>query len=522
LNYLLKHTSLRQNFGVLMLALVDGAPRVLSLSQVIANYVKHRQEIVRRRTEFDLEAARRRAHIVEGLLKAIDVIDEIIRLIRASRTVEVARRELIAVFEFSEVQAQAILEMQLQRLVNLERQKLQDEYRDLIQKIAYLEGILADPAKVLAIIKDELRELKRKFGDARRTRIVPIEADEIGEEDTIPEEETIVTITRNGYIKRVAHDTYRVQRRGGRGVLAASSKEEDEIAHLFVATTHHYILFFTDRGRVYRLKAYELPLGSRQAMGTAIINLISIEPGEAITATVPLRALDGKGFLVMGTERGEVKRSSLTEFQNLRTNGLRAFDIEENDALRWVLHTDGKQDIFLATAQGQAIRFPETELRAAGRAAGGVRGINVGPDDRVIGMENARPDQDMLVVSANGYGKRTPLREYPTHHRGGKGMYTMRVTPKTGKIADIKVVTDDDRLMIMTAGGIVIRVRVGEIRRIGRATEGVRLINLGPDDRVASIERVAAKEEAEDGADLGPAGSQPALVMDGAGSDAEE
>jgi DNA gyrase A subunit len=499
LNYLLKHTPLRTNFGVLMLALVDGAPKVLALSQVIQYYVKHRQEVIRRRTEYDLELAKRRAHIVEGLLKAIDVIDEIIRIIRASRTVEVARRDLMSTFEFSELQAQAILEMQLQRLVNLERQKLQDEYRELIQKIAYLEGVLADPTKVLGIIKDELKELKRRFGDARRTRIVPLEADQIGDEDTIPDEEMIITITRNGYIKRVAVDTYRVQRRGGRGVIAAASKEEDEIGHLFVATTHHYILFFTDRGRVYRLKAYEVPLGSRQAMGTAVINLISIEPGEQITATVPLKALDGTGYLVMGTERGEVKRSSLAEFQNLRANGLRAFDLEEEDRLRWVHRTDGSAEIIMATAEGQAIRFPEKELRAAGRGSGGVRGLTLETGDKIIGMEVVRPEDDLLVVAEHGYGKRTALREYPMHHRGGKGMLTMRVTAKTGRIADIKVVVPEDRLLIMTAGGIVIRVRVGEIRRIGRATEGVRVINVGEDDRVVSIESVALKPEDEDG-----------------------
>jgi DNA gyrase subunit A len=280
-------------------------------------------------------------------------------------------------FQFSLVQARHILEMQLQRLTGLEREKLQNEYKELIQTIAYLEGILADPAKVLAIIKDELRELKRKHGDARRSRIVPIEADEIGEEDTIPDEEMIVTVTRNGYIKRVAADTYRVQRRGGRGVIAASSKEEDEIAQLFVATTHHFILFFTDRGRVYRLKAYEVPLGSRQAMGTAVINLISIEPGESLTATVPVRSLDQEGYLVMATRKGEVKRSRLSEFQNLRANGLRAFDLEDDDRLCWVHLTTGADEVLMATRQGQAIRFHERELRAAGRGSGGVRGMTL-------------------------------------------------------------------------------------------------------------------------------------------------
>ncbi len=499
LNYLLKHTPLRTTFGVIMLALVDGAPRVLSLPQVLHYFIKHRQEVIRRRIEWELEKARERAHILEGLIRALDLIDQIITLIRASRTVEVARTGLVEQFQFSVVQAAAILEMQLQRLVNLERQKLEDEYKELIQRINYLEDLLANPAKILALIKDDLKYLKQKYGDARRTRIVPIEADEIGDEDTIPEEEMIVTVTRNGYIKRLSAETYRVQKRGGRGVIAATSKEEDEIDQMFVATTHHYILFFTDRGRVYRLKAYEVPLGSRQAMGTAVINLISIEPGERITATVPIKALDQQGFLVMATCNGEVKRSKLSEFQNLRANGLRAFDIEEDDRLCWVHLTEGKSDIVMATEQGQAVRFPETEVRTMGRAAGGVRGIVVERGDRVVGMEVAQPELDLLVVSQNGYGKRTPLSDYPRHHRGGKGVIAMRVTQKTGPIADLKMVEPDDRLLIITAGGIVIRTRVDEIRRIGRATEGVRVINLGSDDRVVSIEAVAKAEAVEPG-----------------------
>jgi DNA gyrase subunit A len=477
-----------------MLALVNGAPKVLSLSQVIQYYVKHRQEVIRRRTEWELAKARDRAHIVEGLVRALDLIDQIITLIRASRTVEVARTGLVEQFQFTVIQANAILEMQLQRLVNLERQKLLDEYNELLKQIAYLEDLLANPAKILSLIKEDLKYLKQKYGDARRTRIVPIEADQIGEEDTIPEEEMVITITRNGYIKRVAADTYRIQRRGGRGIIAATSKEEDEIGQMFVATTHHTILFFTDRGRVYRLKAYEVPLGSRQAMGTAVINLIQIEPGEMITATVPTRALGQDGFLVMATCKGEIKRCRLSDFQNLRANGLRAFDIEDDDRLCWVHMTDGTNDIVMATEQGQAVRFPETEVRAMGRAAGGVRGITVERGDRVVGMEVAKPDLDLLVVSENGYGKRTLVKEFPRHHRGGKGVIGMRVTAKTGRIAGLKVVEPDDRLMIITAGGIVIRTSIDEIRRIGRATEGVRVINLDPEDRVASIEAVAKAE----------------------------
>lgn len=497
LNFLLKHTPLRSTFGVNMLALVNGAPKILSLPQAIQHFIHHRQEVIRRRTEWELEQARKRAHILEGLIRALDLIDQIIALIRGSRTVEVARTGLVEQFQFSVLQADAILQMQLQRLVNLERQKLEDEYKELIQRINYLEELLANAPKILALIKEDLKYLKQKYGDPRRTRIVPIEADQIGDEDTIPEEEMIVTITRDGYIKRLSAETYRVQKRGGRGVIAATSKEEDEIDKMFVATTHHYILFFTDRGRVYRVKAYEVPLGSRQAMGTAVINLISIEPGEKITATVPIRALDQDGFMVMATANGEIKRSKLSEFQNLRANGLKSFDIEEDDQLCWVHLTSGNEEIVMATEQGQAVCFPETELRASGRASGGVRGITIETGDRVVGMEVAQPQLDLLVVSQNGYGKRTALAEYPRHHRGGKGVRTMRVTDKTGPIADLKVVEPDDRLLIITAGGIVIRTRVDEIRRIGRSTEGVRVINLGSDDRVASIEAVAKAETSD-------------------------
>jgi DNA gyrase subunit A len=495
LNYLLKHTPMRSTFGVLMLALVDRAPRVLSLTQILGHYTRHRQDVIRRRTRFELDKAEARLHIVEGLRRALDLIDEIITLIRESRTAEAARTAMMERFEFTQIQAQHILEMQLQRLTNLERERLEAEYRDLLQQIEMLRGILGDPQKVLTIIKDDLRDIKKKFGDPRRTRIVPLEADQIGEEDTIPDEEMIVTITRRGYIKRVAADTYRVQRRGGRGVMGITAREEDEMAHLFVATTHHYILFFTDRGRVYRLKAYEVPLAQRQAMGTAVINLINIEPGDEITATVPVPSLDAEGHLVMGTKNGEIKRTSLSDFKNLRQNGLRAFDIEEGDRLEWVHLTSGRDDIVMATRQGLAIRFSERELRVASRASGGVRAMRLEEGDEIVGMEVGRPEADILVVGENGYGKRTALREFTSHHRGGKGIRCMKVTPKTGPIADFKIVTDEDRLLISTAGGIVIRFKVSDIRRIGRATEGVRLINLGEGDRVTNIERVTKKQD---------------------------
>ena len=495
LNYLLKHTPLRSSFGVLMLALVDGAPRILSLSQVLLYYIEHRKEVIRRRTRFELEKAEARMHIVEGLRRALDVIDEIIKIIRASSSPAAARDALMARFEFSQIQAQYILDMQLRSLTGLEREKLEAEYKELLQLIEGYRSILADPQKVASMIKDDLRDVKKRFGTPRRTRILAVEADQIGDEDLIPEEETIITITRNGYIKRVNADTYRVQKRGGRGVIGVTSREADEIAHMFTATTHHHILFFTDRGRVYRVKAYEVPQTSRTAMGAAVINFIGIEPGDRVTATVPIANLDAEGYLVMGTEKGEVKRTTLADFKNLRANGLNAFDLEPGDSLKWVHLTTGKDNVMVVTEQGQSILFSETNLRIASRNSGGVRGIGLEGNDRVIGMEIAHPEADVLVVGLNGYGKRTPVSGYPVQNRGGKGVLTMRVTDKTGPVADFKMVREGDRLLVSTAHGIVIRMLVDDIRQIGRNTEGVRVIRLEAGDQVRTIERVEKRKE---------------------------
>lgn len=492
LNFLLKHTPLRTTFGVLSLALVKGVPRVLTLPQILQHYIEHREEVIRRRTQFELERAEARLHIVEGLRRALDVIDEIIALIRASSNVTTARDGLMSRFGFSQIQAQYILDMQLRALTGLEREKLETEYRELLQQIELLRGILADPQRVRNLIKEDLRDIKRKHGDPRRTRIVPMEADEIGEEDVIPDEEMIVSITRNGYIKRVSAETYRVQKRGGRGVIGVTAREEDEIAHLFVATTHHHIFFFTDRGRVYRIKAYEVPQTSRTAMGTAVINLIGIEPGDRVTATVPIANLDADAYLVMGTEHGEVKRTSLSEFKNLRANGLNAFNLEAGDSLRWVHLAAAEDHVMLVTANGQAMRFEVGKLRAASRNSGGVKGIKILPGDRVIGMEVIPhgTEDDVLVVGSNGYGKRTPASDYTVHNRGGQGITTMRVTEKTGPVADFKLVRQGDRLLVSTANGIVIRVPVDEIRRTRRSAEGVRVIRLEEGDQVRAIERV--------------------------------
>ncbi len=388
LNYLLKHTPLRSNFGVIMLALVDRQPRLLNLKQILEFYIEHRIDVVTRRSIWELKRARDRAHLLEGLRIAIRFLDEIIALIRASRTTEEARREMMRRFELTQLQADAILTMQLRQLTALEREEVEKDFREHLMRIGYYEDLLVSPDKIRGVIKTELRAIRDKYGDDRRTRIVPVEAEEIGDEDLIPEEETIITITRDGYIKRVPIDTYRSQRRGGRGIIGANTKEEDTIEKIFVATTHDILLFFSNKGRVYKLKAYEVPQTSRTAMGTPVINLINIEPGEHITATQSIKELQGDNdrYFVMATVLGEIKRIELAAFQNLRANGLRAFDLEEDDDLKWVELTDGQDEVVMVTREGMSIRFSEREVRASGRAAGGVRGIRLRPGDIVVGM----------------------------------------------------------------------------------------------------------------------------------------
>jgi len=504
LNYLYKHTALRTTFGVIMLALVNNQPRLLTLRQALVHYLDHRREIVTRRTRYELGRAKSRAHILEGLQIALDFLDEVIRIIRSSPDDSVARIELMARFGLTQLQAEAILSMQLRQLTRLNRERLEEEYRGRLREIADLEDILVTPARVTAIIKSELKALRDKYGDDRRTRIVATEAEEIGEEDLIPEEDMLVTVTRDGYVKRVPMDAYRTQRRGGRGIIGANTKEEDTLEHLFVANTHDYILFFTSRGRVYKLKAYEVPQTSRTAMGTAIINLISIEPGDVVTATVPVKDLNAAtGYMLMATTFGEVKRVNLKEFANLRANGLICFDLEPEDELRWVKLTNGKQECILITRGGLSIRFNEADVPVRGRPAGGVRGIDMRDAsgalrDRLVAMDVVRPTSQLLVVGEHGVGKRTRLDSYRRQSRGGKGIITMAISDKTGPIVDAVVVEPDDRLMIVTANGIVIKVPVSGIREAGRSTQGVRLINLSPGDRVASIERLARSEDIDE------------------------
>jgi DNA gyrase subunit A len=490
LNSLLKHTQLRTTFGAILLALVDNVPRVMSLLDLLDHYLEHRRTVIERRTRYELYRAKSRAHILEGLQIALNFLDEIIRIIRQSETAEAARREMIRRFALTVLQADAILNTQLRQLARLEQEKLAEEYRGLLREITRLEHILSDPKQVEQIIKDDLRMLKEKFGDARRTRIIAREAEDISEEELIPEEETLVLITRDGYIKRVSMDAYRSQKRGGKGVIATTAREEDEVEHLFQVSTHHYILFFTDRGRVYRLKAYEIPETSRQARGTAVINYINIQPDEKVTATVSVRDFASEGYLTMITRGGEIKRTALSEFANLRSNGLNAFDLESGDSLGWVLHTSGKDDVLLATRAGLAIRFPESDVPVRGRTAGGVKAIRLGKDDALVAACRVQPDALLLVVSENGFGKCTPLTEYRVQSRGGKGIFTMNVTRKTGSVVAAEVVEKDDKVILVTANGKGIRLRVADLRITGRIAQGVKLIDLAEGDTVAAITRI--------------------------------
>lgn len=498
-NFLLKHTSLRQTFGIIMLALVNGQPRTLTLSDLLKHYLNHRREIIIRRTRFELGRAKAAAHIREGLQIALNFLDEIIAIIRASSSGEAARSEMVTRFGLTQIQAEAILNMQLRQIAQLERQKIEEEYKGLLKQMAQLEDILVNPARLLRIMKDELRGLRDKYGDERRTRILPMEAEDINDEDLIPEEETLVTISRDGYIKRVPLDTYRDQKRGGRGKQAANLKEEDQLAHLFVATTTHYILFFTNRGRVYRLKAHEVPSTSRTARGQHINNFIQTNAGEQITAILPIKDFKTEGFLVMATEYGEIKRTALKEFTNLRSNGLNAFDIEEGDNLNWVKHTDGTQEVMMVTSGGMSIRFPESKVNARSRTAGGQRGIEMRDAkkeeliDRVVAMVVVSATSKwLLVCSVKGLGKRTELSEYKAQGPAGRGVMTMDITPKTGKVADAVCVEPDDKLMILTEHGVQLRLDIDKElnRQLKRNTQGVKLITPDDGDRVATIERI--------------------------------
>ncbi|MBO7747046.1 DNA gyrase subunit A [Paenibacillus sp. MWE-103] len=509
LNNLFKHTQMQMNFGFNMLALVKGEPRTLNLREILFYYLEHQVEVIRRRTEFDLKKAEARAHILEGLRIALDNLDEVIRLIRASQTTEEARDGLISRFGLSFDQAQAILDMRLQRLTGLERDKIEAEYAELLRKIAEYKAILADEQLVLQIIHDELEEVKEKFGDERRTELMTSE-DEILDEDLIPREDVVISVTHSGYVKRLPVTTYRSQKRGGKGVIGMDTKDTDFVEHLFVSNTHHFLLFFTNKGKVYRLKAYEIPDLSRTARGTPIINLLQIEQGETVNAVIPVESFEPDRYLFFATKNGIVKKTPLDDYANIRKVGLIAINLREDDDLIGVKLTDGKQEIIMGTSQGMSIRFPEQDVRPMGRSATGVKGISSDDEDEVIGMDVVLPGCDILIVTANGYGKRTPEAEYRSQSRGGKGIKTLNVQEKKGLIVSLRVVQNDEDLMIMTSSGTLIRMSMGDISTMGRNTQGVRLINIREDDSVATVTRVARSEEPEGGEEMEAEGEHDA------------
>ena len=499
LNQLYKNTQLQDTFSVNMLALVqtdDGKyePRILNLRQMIDYYIKHQKEVITRRTKYELDKAQARAHILEGLLKAIDHIDEVISIIRASKTEPLAKEALIERFSFSEKQAQAIVDMRLGRLTGLEREKLETEYKELIEKINYYLKVLSDERMVLDIIKSELTEIKNKYGDERRTEI-SVEEDEIDIEDLIKEEESVITLTHFGYIKRQPVDTYKSQKRGGKGVVGLSTREEDFVENLFTTSTHNYLLFFTNKGKVYRLKAYQIPEAGRQAKGTAIVNLLELSPEEKVTTVIPIEKYSEGMYLIMATKNGVVKKTDIMEYDNIRKGGITGIVLRDNDELIGVRLTDGTKDIILVTREGMAIRFSEEDVRPLGRVSQGVRGIKLEENDYVVGMGASIEDTTLLIVTENGFGKRTELDEYKVQARGGKGVITYKITEKTGKVAAMKLVSENDDVIIISDDGTIIRINASEISILGRATQGVTLMRLSEGSKVVGMARVIREEE---------------------------
>ncbi len=502
LNQLLKHTAMQQSYGVIMLVLVNNEPKILSLREILHYYLEHQREVVTRRTQFDLTKAEDRAHILEGLRIALDHIDAVISLIRSSRTVDVAREGLMTNFGLSEKQAQAILEMRLQRLTGLEREKIESEYAELLKLIAYYKDLLSDVHKIMLVIKDEMLAIKGKFSNPRRTEIVAAD-DEFNDEDLIADEDIVVTMTHFGYIKRLPVTTYRNQKRGGRGITGISTKEDDFVEHFFISSTHETILFFTNQGRVYRQKGFEIPESGRTARGTAIINLIQLEPGERVNAVIPIQEFDAEHYLFMGTKQGVVKKTSLNEFDTNRKGGLIGINLDENDELIAVKLTDGSREVIMVTQKGQSIRFPETDVRSLGRTARGVKGITLDGSDLVVGMDTVKEDADLVVITSLGMGKRTSLDEYRVQSRGGKGTKAIKLTKRHGIIEGIKVVSENDELMIITAEGVIIRISVQNISCTGRDTQGVRIMKVDENDRVVTLARVVGGKEEEESEEKG-------------------
>src|SRR5687768_11601832 len=494
LNNLYKHTALQSSFGIITLAIVGGRPRVLTLSELIDNFIEFRRDVVRRRTEFELRKAEARAHILEGLRIALDHLDAVIALIRAAKNPGEARDGLIAQFGLSQIQAQAILDMQLQRLTGLERQKILDELAEILKTIERLRAILSSEKLLMEIVVRELREVREQYGDDRRTEILA-EAGEFRIEDLIAEEDMAITVSNTGYIKRTAITSYRNQRRGGKGRIGMRTREEDFVSHLFVASTHAYIMIFSDRGRAYWLKVHEIPDVGPDGRGKAIANLVSMQEGERIAALLAVKEFEDSKFIVMGTRRGEVKKTELTSFSNPRAGGIIAMDVEEGDAVIAVQISDGTHEIFIGTRDGMSIRFPEKDVRSMGRTAGGVRGVMLREGDEVVGMDVLTPGGTILSVTEQGYGKRTELDEYRVQSRGGVGIINIQTSERNGKVIGVMQVNDDDELMLITQQGKILRMKARDIRTIGRATQGVRLIDIEGEDRAVSIARLAEQDD---------------------------
>lgn len=513
LNNLYKQTALQTTFGINTLALVNGQPKVLGLKECLVHYLDHQRVVIRRRTEFELRKAEARAHILEGLRIALDHLDEVIALIRGSRTTDIAREGLMTQFNLSEKQAQAILDMRLQRLTGLEREKIENEYQELMKLIAELKAILADEEKILEIIREELLEIKDRFNDKRRTEIVSGGIENIEDEDLIPRENIVITLTHNGYIKRLPVSTYRAQKRGGRGIQGMGTNEDDFVEHLITTSTHDTILFFTNKGKVYRSKGYEIPEYSRTAKGLPIINLLGIEKGEWVNAIIPIEEFVDDWYLFFTTKEGVSKRSPLTSFAHIRNNGLIALSLREGDELISVRLTDGTKHIIIGTKKGMLIRFPEVDVRSMGRTATGVKGINLGDDDEVVGMEVLEEENDILIVTKNGYGKRTHASEYRITGRGGKGIKTCQITEKNGDLVSVRTVTGEEDLMLITTGGVLIRMEVSGISTLGRNTQGVKLISMkeNENEHVATVAKVE-KEDVEEIGDAEGEESSPASV----------
>ncbi|WP_409367473.1 DNA gyrase subunit A [Lysinibacillus sp. 38-6] len=501
LNNLYKQTAMQSSFGVNMLSLVNGQPKVMGLKEMLYHYLEHQKVIIRRRTEFDLKKAEDRAHILEGLRIALDHIDEIIAIIRGSRSGEEAKPQLMERFNLSERQAQAILDMRLVRLSGLEREKIEAEYQELQVLIAELKAILADEAKIVEIIRTEILEVKERFNDARRTEITSGGMEMIEDEDLIPVENSVVTLTHNGYIKRLAANTYRSQKRGGRGVQGMGTNEDDFVEHLMNTSTHDTILFFTTKGKVFRAKGYEIPEYGRTAKGLPIVNLLNIDKGEKVTAMIRVDSFDKDAYFIFTTKTGITKRTPVSQFANIRTNGLIAISLREDDDLIAVRLTDGMKQVIIGTRDGMLVRFQEEDIRSMGRTAGGVRGIKLREGDEVVGMEIVEPGQEILVVTEKGYGKRTTEEEYRLQSRGGVGLKTIQITDKNGPMVAVKTVDGSEDLMLITINGMLIRMDVNDISLIGRSTQGVRLIRLGDDELVATVAKVEKEDEDPSGED---------------------